>query len=128
MKTVSFFTVVLWRIFAMFAVLGLVNFLSSGVASFSWPRLISGLALSGTLGALVFWRYRQYQTLDEMEQRLMLESLACSLAISFLVFSLYWVFQAARIFAPMNPVHALVILIVTAHIGSKNMWREMLRF
>ncbi len=111
----------------MFGVLVLANVLASGLGSASLPRVAIALATIATFVALAIRRVAIYRRLDELHQRIQLESLASAFAGTFLCFVAYWLLQISGLLPPLDGMYFLLTMIALMNLGADGAWRKLTR-
>lgn len=111
----------------MFGVLVLANVLAGGVGSFAPARLAIALATIAVFVALTLRRVAIYRRLDELHQRIQLESLASAFAGTFLCFVAYWLLQISGLLPPLDGMYFLLTMIALMNLGADGAWRKLAR-
>jgi hypothetical protein len=111
--------------FVAFVVVVVGNVLTNGFGRPSPGRLVVACGVILLAIAFVMWRLRQFQSHDELHQRLELEALAAAFVGSFLIFVSYWLLQAAGLLPPLIGMYYAIGMVATAMIGSTRAWRRL---
>jgi hypothetical protein len=110
-----------------FGVLVLANVLLEGIS----PPTASGLVVAAV--GIVFFAYlvqrriRRYRALDELHQRIELESLAAAFAGSFMIFVAYWLLQLVQVLPPLNGLYYVIVMIGLVSSGTDAAWQKLVR-
>ena len=111
----------------VFLALVLPHVLIDGLGATSALRL--GVALAGIAWfAWLAWRRAvRYRRLDELHQRIELESLATAFAGSFLVFVAYWLLQLSGVLPPLRGLYFMLVMLTLMNMGTDGAWQRILR-
>ena len=110
-----------------FGVLAGSNVLLNGIRRPSLAGLVVVVTGTGFFIYLVWRRIRRYQTLDELHQRLELESLAAAFGGSFLVFVAYWLLEMVQVLPPLDGLYYIIVMIGLVGSGADSAWQRLLR-
>jgi hypothetical protein len=111
----------------MFVVLVIPHVLQAGLGHSTPLKLTIAV---GAIAGMVFVASRQfarYLALDELEQRVELESLATAFVGTFCVFVAYWLLQAAGLFPPLNGMFFVPVMFTLRNLGLARAWQQILR-
>ena len=110
-----------------FGVLVGSNVLLNGIR----PPTAGGLALAAAgiafFVVLVWRRIQRYRGLDELHQRVELESLAAAFAGSFMVFVAYWLLEVVQVLPPLNGMYYVIVMLGLVGSGADSAWQRLLR-
>lgn len=110
-----------------FGVLAGSNVLLNGIRAPTAEGLVIAVAGIGFFVFLVWRRIRRYRTLDELHQRIELESLAAAFAGSFMVFVGYWLLELVQVLPPLNGMYYVIVMLGLVGSGADSAWQRMLR-
>jgi hypothetical protein len=114
-------------ILVMFLVMVVANVLANGLGRPSIWKLALALATIGAFVGLAVARVRRYRRLDEMHQRIELESLALAFASSFLMFVAYWLLQLTGLLPVLDGQYYVLITFAMLNLGRDGAWRRLAR-
>src|SRR4051812_25602650 len=95
-------------VFASFGVVVLGNVLQHGIGRPSGGKLVTAAILLVVVAWTCSKQLERYRRLDELQQRIQLESLASAFAGTFLIFTGYWLLQMAGLLPPMEGLYFLL--------------------
>ena len=110
-----------------FGVLATSNVLLNGIRPPTVVGLVVAVAGIGFFVYLVWRRIRRYRSLDELHQRLELESLAAAFVGSFMVFVTYWLLEIVQVLPPLNGLYYVIVMIGLVGSGADSAWQRLLR-
>jgi hypothetical protein len=121
-------TVPHWVAFAvMFVVLVIANVLKEGLGRSTPWRLAIAVALIAWCAWAVRQRALRYRALDELQQRVELESLATAFVGSFVVYVTYWLLQIAGLLPPLDGTYFVIVMVALRNMGVDGAWQQLLR-
>jgi len=111
----------------MFVVLVIPHVLTNGLGHSTPFKLF--IALGAIVGMVVVAskQVARYRALDELEQRVQLESLATAFAGTFMVFVTYWLLQLSGLLPPLNGLYFVLVMITLRNLGIDGAWQQLLR-